>query len=149
MVWVNKINATVLFREKEGLVEFFLQSLQVDIKVLRHDHVLIKPVENLATLIDQLGTAFNEENLEVVSQALYNKGCSEFLITWLIRDLGQEESNLEVFNCNIERFILSAVVLKLPRCNVVNTHVGFGYAIFRVNSRYLIDLVLNQHKLVL
>ena len=114
MRWIDEVDATVLLGEEEGLVEVLLQSFEVDIQVLWHDHVLTVSHIRLAALILAHRALLRKMNLEVILHALHRKvGCTLLLI--VVRGVRDEESHLEVFVRNIAGIIFFAVVQELTQ----------------------------------
>ena len=122
--WIDEVDATVLLGEEEGLVEVLLQSFEVDVQVLWHDHVLTVSYVRLAALILAHRALLRKMNLEVILHALHSKvGCT--LLVVVVRDVRDKEAHLEVFVRNIAGIIFFAVVQELAQ-EVVNKDVGFA-----------------------
>lgn len=67
---VDKVYVAVLLCEEECLIEVLLESLEVNVQVLWHDHMLTVSEVRLASLVEHLGTLLREVDLEVIPETL-------------------------------------------------------------------------------
>ena len=138
---VNEVDVAIGLREEEGLVEFLLQAVEVNFEILRHDHVLVVPLVEVAPLVFYLGAKFGDLDLEVHSLAFHDEGRLQLLAIVLL----QEEANLKPLIRIIALLILGAIIDQLSRRHVEDVDVG---ALALVALGALINLVADEDELV-